>query len=94
MIISINSWDFTIYGPFLWFLNFGIFIMFVWRVNFKGKKKENERKFEKKKALGRKNGVEWIRAWVLENKLDSSLKSYVLWGFWVKNTLGSVEEAQ
>ena len=46
---------------------------------------------EKKKALGGKNGVEWVNVWVLENKFDSSLKSCVLWGFWVKNTLESLE---
>ena len=31
---------------------------------------------------------------MLENKLYLSLKSSVFWGFWVENTLGSLEEAR
>ena len=76
-------------------MNCWVVIVFVLKREFQRKEEKGKRKNqEKKKALGRKNGVEWMNVWVLENKLDLSLKSCVLWGFSVENTLGSLEEAQ
>ena len=56
-----------------------------------GKREKNPKK---KGRFENENGVEGVSAWVLENKLDLSLKSCVFWGFWVENTVESLEEAQ
>ena len=56
-----------------------------------GKERENQKK---EKKLWVENGVEWVSAWVLENKLDLGLKSCVFLRYWVENTLGSLEKAQ